>query len=159
MIANNSDNPRQLWNCINRTLHRNAPSFRSAPLWVVGRPFLNHWISDSIQTSKASVSLPAHHSTNSLCNCFPKHFKDKITQIHPSFLVSPFSCNINFQVVHHSCTVFKPAPLTEFSALIVPSPNKSCELDSIPIAIHLFIIYHSYLKYQKKSYPVVWTFT
>ena len=103
MISNNSDNPRQLWNCINRTLHR-----------------------------KASVSLPAHDSTNSLCNSFSKHFKDKITQIHASFPVSASSCNIDFPVVHHPCTVFKPASLTEVAKLILSSPNKSCELDPIP---------------------------
>ena len=53
-ISDNSDNPRQLWNCINRTLHR-----------------------------MASVSLPANNSTNSLCNSFPRHFKDKI----PKFML------------------------------------------------------------------------
>ena len=51
MISNNSDNPRRLWNCINRTLNR-----------------------------KTSVSLPAHDSTNSHRNSFSKHFKDKITK-------------------------------------------------------------------------------
>ena len=52
MISNNSDNPRQLWNYINRTFHR-----------------------------KTSVSLPARDSTNSLDNSFYKHFKDNISDI------------------------------------------------------------------------------
>ena len=60
------------------------------------------------------------------------HFKDMITQIHASFPVSASSCNIDFPVVHHPCTVFKPASLTEVSKLILSSPNKSCELDPIP---------------------------
>ena len=102
MVSNNYYNPRQLWNCINRTLHR-----------------------------KASGSLPAHNSTNSLCNSFSKYFKYTITQIHAAFPVSASSCNIYFPVVHHSCTVFKPASLTEVSKLILSSPNKSCDLDPI----------------------------
>jgi len=100
MISNNSDNPHQLWNCINRTLNR-----------------------------KASVSLPARDSTNSLWNSLSKHFKNKITQIHAPFPVSASSCNIDFPVVHHPCTLFKPASLTEDSKLILSSPNNSCELD------------------------------
>jgi len=103
MISNNSDNPRQLWNCINRTLHGNA-----------------------------SVSLLAHDSTNSPWNSFSKHFKDNITQIHASFPDSASSCNIDFPVIHHPCTVFKSTSLTEVSKLILSSRNKSCELDPIP---------------------------
>jgi len=82
---------------------------------------------------KASDSLTTHDSTNSHCNSFLKHFKDKITQIHVSFLVSVSSCNIDFLVVHQSCRVFKPASLTEVSKLILSSPKKSCELDPILI--------------------------
>ena len=103
MISNNSDNPRQLWNCINRTLHR-----------------------------EASVSLPARDSINSLCNSFSKHFKDNITEIHVSFPVSASIFNIDFPVIHHPCTVFKPSSLTEVSKLILWSLNKSCQLDLIP---------------------------
>jgi len=104
MISNNSDNPHQLWNCINRTLRR-----------------------------KASVSQPALDWTNSLCHSFSKHFKDKIAQIHASFPVSASSCNIDFPVVHHSCAVFKPVSLTEVSKLIFSSSNKTCELHPVPI--------------------------
>ena len=103
MISNNSDNHHQLWNSINRNLHR-----------------------------KASVSLPALDSTNSLYNSFSKHFMDKITQIHASFPVSTSSCNIDFPVLHHPCKVFKPASHTEVSKIILSSPDKSCELDPIP---------------------------
>jgi len=99
MISNNSDNPHQLWNNITRTFYR-----------------------------KASVSLPAHDSTN----YFSKHFKDTITQIYASFPVFASSCNIDFPVVHHPCTVFKPAWLNDVSILILSSPNKSCELDPNP---------------------------
>ena len=96
MISNNSDNPRQLWNCINRTLHR-----------------------------KASVSLPAHDSTNSLCNYFPKHFKDKISQFLLLVVVLIFQ-------LFNPCTVFKPASITGVAKLILSSPNRSCELYHIP---------------------------
>ena len=104
-----SDNPRQLWNYINRTLY---------------------W--------KASVSLPVHDSTNSLCNSFSKTFKENITQIHASFPSSASSCNIHFQAVHQPCTVFK---LTEVSKLILSSLNNSCELDPIPTFLLISYIY------------------
>jgi len=76
---------------------------------------------------KASVSLPANDLINSLCNSFFKYFKDNITQIHSSFPVYTSSCNIDFPVVHHLFTVFKPALLIE----VLSSPNKPCELDLI----------------------------
>jgi len=56
MISNNSDNPHQLWNCINRTLNR-----------------------------EASFSLPTHDSIYSLYNSFSRHFKDTINKIQASF--------------------------------------------------------------------------
>ena len=108
IISNNPDNPRQLWNCINRTLHR-----------------------------KASVSLPAHDSSKSLCNSFSKHFNDKIIQIHVSFPGYASSYNIDFPVVHQPCTVFKPASLTEVAKLILSSLTKSFELDPIPVSTFL----------------------
>ena len=70
--------------------------------------------------------------TNSLCNSFSSHFEGKTTQVHVSFLGRASSCNINFLVVHHHCTVFKRTSLTEVVKLIWLAPNKSCELDHIP---------------------------
>ena len=56
MVSNNSESPRQLWNCINQILHR-----RPAP------------------------SLPNHVSIKSLCDSFSSHFKDKISLIRSAF--------------------------------------------------------------------------
>ena len=70
MISNNADNPHQLWSCVNRTLHR-----------------------------KALVSLPAHHSINSLCNSFSRHFRDNIAIILASFQARASRCNIDYPVV------------------------------------------------------------
>ena len=105
MISNSTDNLCQLSNCINRTLHR-----------------------------KASVSLPAHDSTNSLCNSLSKHFKDKLTEIHASFSGSISSCNVVFPVVHHPCIVFKPVSLTEVSKMILSSRI-------IPVKLILFLYF------------------
>ena len=101
-ISNNNGNPHQLRNCIYSTLHRNA-----------------------------SVSLPAHDSTNSPRNSFPRYFKDKITKIHTSFQSHVSSYNVDFSAVHHRCTVFKSATLTEIAKLILSPANKPCELDTI----------------------------
>jgi len=49
-----------------------------------------------------------------------------------SLIGSDSSYDIHFPVVHHPCTVFKPASLTEVSKLILSSPNKSCEIDPFP---------------------------
>ena len=112
-------------NCMERTLHR-----------------------------KASVSLPTRDSTNSLSNFIAKHFKDKITKIHTSFPSPASNFNIDFPVVHHPFTVFKPIWLTEVTKLILSSPNKSCEFDPIPtfmlnfclhtliVALTKIIMYH-----------------
>ena len=98
----NSDNPRQLCNYINITLHR-----------------------------KAYVALPSHDSTNSLCKSISKHFEDNITQIHSSFPDCASNCSTDFTVVHHPCTVFKPLSLIEITKFILSSSNKSNELDPI----------------------------
>jgi len=126
-IYNNSDNLRQLWNCINKTLHR-----------------------------KGYVTLPTHDSTNSLYNSLSKRFKDKITKIHASFPVSASSCNIDFPVVHDPCIVFKPASLTEVSKLILSFHNVSCELDPIPTfllksCLHTLIVPNTKIIYLSLS--------
>ena len=55
-----------------------------------------------------------------------------MTQIHGSFPGCASSCNIDFLVVLHTYTVFKPASLTKVSKRILLSPDKSCEVDPIP---------------------------
>ena len=52
MVSNNSESPRQLWNCINQILHR----------WP-------------------APSLPYHVSIKFLCDSSSSHFKDKISLI------------------------------------------------------------------------------
>jgi len=66
-----------------------------------------------------------------ICNSFCKHFKNKIAQIYASFPGSASICNVDFPVVHHPCTIFKPASLIEVSKLILLSLNKTSELDPV----------------------------
>ena len=84
---------QQLWKCINGALHR-----------------------------KAIVSLPAHNSTNSFSSSFLRYFMDKITNIRASFPGYASSCNIDFPVVHHPCTVFKPASLSQVAKILFIIP-------------------------------------
>ena len=56
MVSNNSESLRQLWNCINKILHRRPASY-----------------------------LPNHVSIKSLCDSFSSHFKDKISLIRSAF--------------------------------------------------------------------------
>ena len=79
MVSNNSDSPRQLWNCINQIVHR-----RPVP------------------------SLPNHVSIKYLCDSFSCHFKDKISLIRSdAFTKSAQQCECDyvFSTVHGGQTV------------------------------------------------------
>jgi len=104
MISNNSDNPRHLWNSINRTLHR-----------------------------KASVSLRAHDSTTSLCKSFSRHFKDKITpNCVFSQVLLPVAILI-FQLYITFAQCLNQPHILKLLKWFYHPPNKSYELDSIPV--------------------------
>ena len=67
MVSNNAENPCQLWNCMNKILHR------------VPAP-----------------SLPSHVSIKSLCDSFSSHFKNKTKMIQCAFpdpTLSPVQVN------------------------------------------------------------------
>ena len=104
MVINKSDNPRQLWNCINNILHR--------------RP---------------TPSLPDHVSIKSLCDSFSSHFKNKISIIRSAFPRHNLSnVSVDFPQVNSQLVSFEPATVDEVRKIIMSSPNKSCALDPFP---------------------------
>ena len=103
MVSNNSESPRQLWNCINQILHR-----RPAP------------------------SLPNQVSIKSLCDSFSSHFKDKISLIRSAFPDHILSTvNVASPRVNSLFVTFEPATADEVKKIIMSSLNKSCELDPL----------------------------
>ena len=104
MVSTNSATPKQLWECINKILHR-----RPAP------------------------SLPTHASIKSLCNSFSSHFKDKISVIQSTFTGhTPHTVHADFPQLNFQLASFEPATTTEVRKIIMSSPSKSCDLDPIP---------------------------
>ena len=85
MVSTNSATPKQLWECINKILHR-----RPAP------------------------SLPTHASIKSLCNSFLSHFKDKISVIQSTFTGhTPHTVHADFPQLNFQLASFEPATTTE----------------------------------------------
>ena len=83
MVSNNSESPRQLWNCINQILHR-----RPAP------------------------SLLNHVSIKSLCDSFSSHLKDKISLIRYAFPDHTLSTvNVDSLRVNSLLVSFEPEQL------------------------------------------------
>ena len=104
MVSTNSATPKQLWECINKILHR-----RPAP------------------------SLPTRASIKSLCNSFSSHFKDKISVIQSTFTGhTPHTVHADFPQLNFQLASFEPATTTEVRKIIMSSPSKSCDLDPIP---------------------------
>ena len=104
MVSNNAENPCQLWNCINKILHR------------VPAP-----------------SLPSHVSIKSLRDSFSSHFKNKICLISSAFpdhTLNPVQ--VDSLQVNSLLASFKPATVDdEVRKIIMSSPNKSCDLDPL----------------------------
>ena len=104
MVSTNSATPKQLWECINKILHR-----RPAP------------------------SLPTHASIKLLCNSFSSHFKDKISVIQSTFTGhTPHTVHADFPQRNFQLASFEPATTTEVRKIIMSPPSKSCDLDPIP---------------------------
>ena len=104
MVSNNSESPRQLWNCINQILHR-----------------------------QPGPSLPNHVSIKSLCDWFSSHFKDNISLILSAFPDHTLSTvNVASPRINSLLASFIPATADEVKKIIMSSPNKPWELDPLP---------------------------
>ena len=104
MASNNAENPCQLWNCLNKILHR-VPA----------------------------LTLPSHVSIKSLCDSFSGHFMNKISLIRSTFpdhTLNPVQ--VNSPQVNSLLASFTAATVDEVRKIIMSSPNKSCDLDPLP---------------------------
>ena len=103
-IAENSDNPRRLWNSINNILRRIPPP-----------------------------ALPEFTSVKSLCDHFSMYFVDKIKTIRSKFpdKVQNIS-QVQKTEIRSERNVFERASEDEIKKLILNSSSKSCDLDPIP---------------------------
>ena len=104
LLSNNSDNPRQMWNSVNKILHR-----------------------------EKSKPLPDHTSLDTLCSSFSKFFTDKITLIRSNFDTNDHIHNFS-EPPHVANTMdqFTPTTTSEVRSIILKSTNASCDLDPFP---------------------------
>ena len=107
MVSNSPQNPRQLWNCINKILHRaHAPS------------------------------LPNHVLIKSLCGSFSSHFKNKISLIRSAFSDhTSIPVQVDYPQVNSLLASFTPASVDEVRPINMSSSNKSCDLDPLPTTL------------------------
>ena len=103
VIAENSDNPRRLWNLINNILHRISPP-----------------------------ALPEFTSVKSLCDHFSRYFVDKIKTIRSKFPNKVQNIlQVQKPEIRSKMNVFERASEDESKKLILNSSSKSCDLDPI----------------------------
>ena len=107
VIAENSDNPRRLWNSINNILHRIPPP-----------------------------ALPGFTSVKSLCDHFSRYFVDKIETIRSKFPDKVQNIpQVQKPEIRSKMKVFERASEDENKNLILSSSSKSCDLDPIPTSV------------------------
>ena len=103
VIAENSDNPRRLWNSINNILHRIPPP-----------------------------ALPEFTSVKSLCDHFSRYFVDKIETIRSKFPDKVQNIpQVQKSEIRSKMNVFERASEDEIKKIILSAWSKSCDLDPI----------------------------
>ena len=115
LLSNNSANPRQMWNSVNKILHR-----------------------------EKSKPLPDHTSLDTLSSSFSKFFTDKITLICSNFVTNDRSHNFPEPPhVENIMNQFTPTTTSEVRSIILKSTNASCDLDSFPTRLlkHYFFFF------------------
>ena len=104
LLSNNSANPRQMRNSVNKILHR-----------------------------EKSKPLPEHTSLDTLCSSFSKFFTDKITLIRSNFVTNDHSHNFpKTPHVENVMNQSTPTTTSEVRSIIIKSTNASCDLDPFP---------------------------
>ena len=107
VIAENSDNPRRLWNSINNILHRIPPP-----------------------------ALPEFTSVESLCDHFSRFFVDKIEIICSKFPDKVQNIpQVQKPEKKSKMNVSEGASEDEIKKFILSSSSKSCDLDLIPTSV------------------------
>ena len=107
MVRENEDNPKALWNSIKKVLHRSP-----------------------------KIVLPDHTSINSLTNAFGKYFADKIAKLRSGLLSTDAKPPVPGSYKNKFVS-FPTMSEDEVLKIIKSTPNKSCDLDPIPISLAL----------------------
>ena len=103
----NSENPRRLWNTINKILHRTP-----------------------------AAALPESNNVKSLCEHFAKYFCDKIRTIRANFSNQVDDVpSVQKPKIKNKLFNLEPASEDEVRKIIMKSASKSCDLDPIPTNI------------------------
>ena len=104
LLSHNSANPRQMWNSVNKILHR-----------------------------EKSKPLPDHTYLDTLSSSFSNFFTDKITLIRSNFVTNVRSHNFPEPPhVENIMNQFTPTTTSEVRSIILKSTNASCDLDPFP---------------------------
>ena len=104
LLSNNSDNPRHMWNSVNKILHR-----------------------------EKSKPLPDHTSLDTLCSSFSKFFTDKMALISSNFVTNDHSRDFPEPPhVENTMDQFTPTTTSEVRSIVLKSTNASCDLDPFP---------------------------
>ena len=108
LIASSLTNPRQLWNNVNKMLHRTS-----------------------------SPVLPSYDSEGSLSQSFATFFSGKIHKLHTGLLSnrSHTSPHIPPPFTPPNFSSFTSVTIDEVSKLFSQSPDTNCDLDPIPISL------------------------
>ena len=108
LIASSLTNPRQLWNNVNKMLHRTS-----------------------------SPVLPSYDYVGSLSQSFATFFSDKIHKLHTGLLSNHArtSPHIPPPFTPPNFSSFTAVTIDEVSKLFSQSPDTNCDLDSIPISL------------------------
>ena len=100
-LSNNSDNPRHMWNSVNKILHR-----------------------------EKSKPLPDYTSLATPSSSFSKFFTDKITRIRSNFVKNDHSRDFPKPPhVENTTDQFTHTTTSEVRSIILKSTNASCNLD------------------------------
>ena len=107
LIDENSENPRRLWDTINKILHRTP-----------------------------AAALPESNNVKSLCEHFAKKICDKIRTIRANFSNQVDDVpSVQKPKIRNKLFNLEPASEDEVRKIIMKSASKSCDLDPIPTSI------------------------
>ena len=105
-MAENQGNPKALWNCFKKILHRSSVAV-----------------------------LPDYTYKTDLANTFCKFFYDKIFKIRSTLQSSIPSSVTRPNPTKNTLSSFTPVSEEELLKILKSSPSKSCDLDPIPTSL------------------------
>ena len=106
IVAENQGNPKALWNCFKKILHRSSVAV-----------------------------LPDYTNKTDLANTFCKFFYDKILKIRSTLQSSIPSSVTRPNPTKNTLSSFTPVSEEELLKILKSSPSKSCDLDPIPTSL------------------------